>query len=126
MIEIVEVPALLTTFASDTVASDSTNDSAVRNHAHHPLGDAVPEGQGLSSAADAAAFLTTGLSADALELNRKYYLTAFVGGRSCANLAMRVQSSPRAAGRYFSGRSCRRQQIESAHLHSEPVLIAAE
>ena len=53
------------------------NEYAVRVHAHHPYGDAMPKEQGVTASLARAALLKTGLFADALELKWNRYRTAF-------------------------------------------------
>ena len=52
----------LTTFASDTISRDSMNEYAVRVHAHHPYGDAMPKEQGVTASLAAWRFSRQGYS----------------------------------------------------------------
>ena len=50
------------TFASDTISRDSMNEYAVRVHAHHPYGDAMPREQGVTASLAAQRFSRQGYS----------------------------------------------------------------
>ena len=52
----------MTTFASDTVSRDSVNEFAVRVHAHHPYGDAMPQERGVTASLAAQRFSRQGYS----------------------------------------------------------------